>query len=352
MHSFKENYLNNLTFGLDELTTLKTIGEFRGKQELYYQQTPEALASLQKASMIESSESSNRIEGVIAPHYRIEKLVLKNTEPKNRSEQEIAGYRDALSLIHESSEHMPFSVNVILQLHSMLYRFHAAKGGHWKLTDNEIIEKLPDGSKRIRFKPTSAVATPQAMEDLADGFKNAKEKNDLESLVIIPLAILDFLCIHPFRDGNGRTARLITLLLLYHFNYQVGKYISLERIIEESKETYYECLGASSVGWHEGKHDVHPWLNYFWGMLLAAYQEFEERVGTIKKGKGFKTEQVILAVEKKIGIFTIADIEQACPGVSREMIRKVLRELRDEGKIKAIGTGRGAKWVKNEHIST
>lgn len=247
---------------------------------------------------------------------------------------------------------MPFSINVILQLHSMLYRFHAAKGGHWKLTDNEIIEKLPDGTKRIRFKPTSAVATPQAMEDLTSGFQNAKENNDIEPLVIIPLAILDFLCIHPFRDGNGRAARLITLLLFYHFNYQVGKYISLERIIEESKETYYEALGASSAGWHEGKHDVHPWLNYFWGMLLAAYQEFEERVGTIKKGKGFKTEQVILAVDKKIGAFTIADIEQACPGVSREMIRKILRELRDQGKIKALGTGRGAKWVKNEHIST
>lgn len=352
MHSFQEFYLNNLTFSLDELTILKTIGEFKGKQALYYEQTPEALASLQKASMIESSESSNRIEGVVAPHYRIEKLVLKNIEPKNRSEQEIAGYRDALSLIHESSEHMPFSVNVILQLHSMLYRFHAAKGGHWKLTDNEIIEKLPDGTKRIRFKPTSAASTPQAMQNLTDGFKQAKENDDLESLVIIPLAILDFLCIHPFRDGNGRAARLITLLLLYHFNYQVGKYISLERIIEESKETYYESLAASSIGWHEGNHDSHPWLNYFWGMLLAAYREFEERVGTIKKGKGFKTEQIILAVEQKIGAFSIADIEKACPGVSREMIRKILRELRDKGKIKAIGVGRGAKWIKNEYLST
>jgi Fic family protein len=346
MHSFKNNFINSLRFTPEQLSMLKVIGEFRGKQQLYFAQTPEILESLKKASLIESSESSNRIEGVIAPHHRIEEIVLHNTIPKNRSEQEIAGYRDALSLIHESSEFMNFTPNVILQLHSILYKYQAGRGGHWKIADNEITEELPDKTKKIRFTPTQAVLTADAMEELSHEYQQAKEIQDLEPLIIIPLAIFDFLCIHPFRDGNGRTARLLSLLLLYHFDYQVGRYISLERIIEESKETYYDALLKSSANWHEGKHDVFPWLNYFWGMLLAAYKEFEARVGTVKKGKGFKTEQITLAVDQKLGEFTIGDIEKLCPGTSRDMIRAILRQLRDQGKIKSIGTGRGARWIK------
>lgn len=346
MHSFKNNYINLLRFTPEQLSTLKVIGEYRGKQQLYFAQTPEVLESLKKASLIESSESSNRIEGVIAPHYRIQELVLHNISPQNRSEQEIAGYRDALSLIHEFSTDMPFTPNIILQLHSILYKYQAGRGGYWKIADNEITEELPNGTKRVRFKPTSAILTPAAMEELTTEYQQSKELQDLESLIIVPLAILDFLCIHPFRDGNGRTARLLTLLLLYHFDYEVGRYISLERIIEESKETYYDALEKSSINWHEGKHDVFPWLNYFWGILLAAYREFEARVGTVKKGRGFKTEQITLAVEKKIGEFSINDIEKLCPGTSRDMIRAILRQLRDQGKIQSIGTGRGAKWKK------
>ncbi len=346
MHSFKKNFINSLRFTPEQLSTLKVIGEYRGKQQLYFAQTPEVLESLKKASLIESSESSNRIEGVIAPHHRIEELVMHNTTPKNRSEQEIAGYRDALSLIHESADHMPFTANIVLQLHSILYKYQAGRGGHWKIADNEITEELPDGTIKIRFNPTPAVLTPAAMDDLTKEYQQAKDLQDLEPLIIVPLAIFDFLCIHPFRDGNGRTARLLTLLLLYHFDYQVGRFISLERIIEESKVTYYEALEKSSAQWHEGKHDIFPWLNYFWGMLLAAYRELEARVGTVKKGKGFKTEQIIWAVEQKIGEFTINDIEKLCPGTSRDMIRAILRQLRDQGQIQSIGTGRGAKWVK------
>ena len=346
MHSFKFDFLASLRFSAEELTILKTIGEYQGKQELYFNQTPEILDDLKRASMIESSESSNRIEGVIAPHHRIKDIVLKNTDPQSRSEQEIAGYRDALSLIHESHEHMPFKVNIILQLHQMLYKYHPGRGGHWKPVDNDIVEVKPNGAKRIRFKPTPAVETEQAMNDLVEGYSHAKDLKEAESLVIIPLAILDFLCIHPFRDGNGRAARLISLLLLYHFNYQVGRFISLERIIEETRETYYEALEASSQNWHTGNHNPRPWLNYFWGMLIGAYRELEARVGTIKGGKGFKTEQIVSAVQNKIGEFTISDIEKSCPGVGRDMIRKILRQLRDENKIKSIGTGRGAKWVK------
>jgi len=347
MHSLDIKYLETLNFSAEQVSVLKKIGESRGKQELFFRQTPEVLESLQQVAIIESSESSNRLEGVTAPHDRIEALVLKSTTPKNRSEQEIAGYRDALALIHESARYMDFTVNIILQCHSMVYRYMPDDGGRWKMVDNEIVEKNPDGSvKRIRFRPVSAVLTPQAMDTLAKTYNEAINQHNKEPLVVIPLTILDFLCIHPFTDGNGRVARLLTLLLLYHFDYQVGRYISLERIFEESKETYYETLEKSSIGWHQGKHDSFPWMNYFWGVLIRAYQEFEERVGKIRTGKGSKTEQIRMAVNRRIGPFAISDIESDCPGISRDMIRIVLRQLRDEKAIILQGKGRGAKWIR------
>ena len=352
MHSLNINYLERLNFSAEEVSVLKKIGEFRGKQELFFRQTPEVLESLQQVAIIESSESSNRLEGVTAPHDRIEALVLKSTAPQNRSEQEIAGYRDALSLIHESARYMDFTVNIILQCHSVVYRYMPDDGGSWKMVDNEIVEKNPDGSiKRIRFRPVSAVLTPQAMDTLAKTYKEAVNQHHKEPLMVIPLTILDFLCIHPFADGNGRVARLLTLLLLYHFDYQVGRFISLERIFEESKETYYETLEKSSIGWHQGKHDAFPWMNYFWGVLIRAYQQFEERVGKIRTGKGSKTEQIKMAVDRRIGPFAISDIESDCPGISRDMIRIVLRQLRDEEAIVLQGKGRGAKWVRKTEDS-
>jgi len=347
MHSLDIKYLETLNFSAEQVSVLKKIGESRGKQELFFRQTPEVLESLQQVAIIESSESSNRLEGVTAPHDRIEALVMKSTTPKNRSEQEIAGYRDALALIHESARYMDFTVNIILQCHSIVYRYMPDDGGRWKMVDNEIVEKNPDGSvKRIRFRPVSAVLTPQAMDTLAKTYKEAINQHNKEPLVVIPLTILDFLCIHPFTDGNGRVARLLTLLLLYHFDYQVGRYISLERIFEESKETYYETLEKSSIGWHQGRHDSFPWMNYFWGVLIRAYQEFEERVGKIRTGKGSKTEQIRMAVNRRIGPFAISDIESDCPGISRDMIRIVLRQLRDEKAIILQGKGRGAKWIR------
>ena len=320
------------------------LGEARGRQELFAHQTPEQLESLRQAAIIESSESSNRIEGVTAPHDRIEALVLKSSEPRDRSEQEIAGYRDVLQLIHESHEHMPFTVNVVLQLHTMLFRYLPADGGRWKPADNEIVERAPDGQiLRVRFRTTPAVAVPGAMAALVENYRQAVQQERLDPLIAVPLVVLDFLCIHPFRDGNGRIARLLTLLLLYQFNYQVGRYISLERIIEDSKETYYEALERCSQGWHEGLHDVHPWLRYFWGTLVRAYGVFEERVHLIS-GRGSKTELVQDAVLRRIGPFSTSDIEAACPGVSRDMVRHVLSQMRERGLIRAKGKGRGARW--------
>jgi Fic family protein len=305
------------------------------------------LAALKDAAVIESSESSNRIEGVVAPHPRIEALVLKSATPRNRSEQEIAGYRDALNLIHESAKNMEFSVNVILQLHTMLSRYHAGQGGRWKMTQNEIVERDAAGNvQRVRFRPPSPVATPGLMDGLVISYRRAVA-DGREALLVVPLAVLDFLCIHPFGDGNGRMARLLTLQLLYHFDYAVGRYISLERIVEESKETYYEALDASSHGWHEGRHDPFPWMRYLWGVVLRAYREFEDRVGSLRAGRGAKTDLIEEAVRRRIGAFAISDIEADCPGVSRDWIRLVLRRMRDEGRIVRRGSGRGAKWVRS-----
>ena len=346
MHSLAIPYLDQLVFSVQQATMLKAIGEYRGKQELYTQQTPQILDSLKMAAMIESVESSNRLEGITAEHDRIKALVLKPTTPANRSEEEIAGYRDALEQIHGQAEHLPVDTNTVLQFHAMINRYTTEMGGRWKRVDNVILERHTDGAQRVRFRPVPAAETPSAMAQLIDCHNMAIHQDRREPLVIIPLTVLDFLCIHPFDDGNGRCSRLLTLLLLYHFGYEVGRYISLERVFEQSRVTYYETLETSSRKWHEGRHDPYPWLNYFWGVLLAAYKEFGERVGTIQTARGSKTELVRAAVERRIGPFAISDLERDCPDVSREMVRVVLNQLRDEGRVELVGKGRGAKWHK------
>jgi Fic family protein len=346
-HSLDPIYLQQISLSAEDALTLRKIGECKGKQALFIEQTPEVLESLRQVAIIESSESSNRLEGITAPRERVEALVLKGSRPATRSEQEIAGYRDALALIHESAAHMAFTVNVVLQLHSIIYRYLPNEGGRWKMADNEIVERNPDGSLlRVRFRPVPAVATPGAMDRLAERYQAAVSPGRIEPLVAAPLAVLDFLCIHPFTDGNGRTARLLTLLLLYHFGYDVGRYISLERIFEESRETYYETLEASSEGWHEGRHDARPWLRYFWGVMLRAYHEFEERVGQVTTGRGSKTAHIRRVVERKLAPFAISEIEAECPGVSRDMIRVVLRQMREQGALSVTGAGRGARWSR------
>lgn len=345
MHSLSPDYLARLRFEANQVATLRALGEYRGKQELFYRQAPEVLKGLRQVAVIESSESSNRLEGVTVPANRLKALVVKRTKPRDRSEQEVAGYRDALALIHESGRAMPFSANVVLQLHSTLYRFMPNPGGRGKPSDNEIIERRADGTVRLRFKPTPAHLTPMAMEELVKGYAAAVKVHSQDPLVIVPLTILDFLCIHPFSDGNGRVGRLLTLMLLYHFDYEVGRYISIERVYEDTKESYYETLEASSRHWHRGKHDPFPWLEYFWGVLLRAYREFEERVGQVRSGRGAKSEQVRDAVLARQEPFSISDIEVACAGVSRDTVRLVLRQLKKEKLIASTGKGRSAKWI-------
>jgi Fic family protein len=278
----------------------------------------------------------------VAGPGRVEDLVVHHTAPRDRSEQEIAGYRDVLQLIHESHADMPFSSNIVLQMHSVLNRYLPDGGGRWKPADNEVVERDPTGRVvRVRFVPVTAAATPAAMNQLANDYRDAVEGHLADPLVLVPLAVLDFLCIHPFRDGNGRLARLLSHLLLYHSEYLVGRYVSLERIIEESRETYYETLERSSQGWHDDGHDPHPWLQYFWGTLLRAYREFEERVETLK---GSKTEQVRQAVLRRLGPFSISELEADCPGVSHDMVRHVLRQMKAGGAVTVSGRGPGARW--------
>ena len=346
MKSFSEEYLNNIKITPDLLGLINTLSEYKGKEQLYAKQSPDVLNSLLEEAKIESTESSNRIEGVIVNHDRVKALVAKNSNPRGRSEEEVAGYRDALDRIHTMYEAMPISNNVILMFHTMLYKYTNIKAGNFKKSDNKIVDRLKDGTMRVRFQPPSAFHTPEYMEKLVSGYDYFINKRNYPHILLIPLFVLDYLCIHPFSDGNGRTARLLTLLLLYQAGHEVGKYISLERIIEQSKETYYETLEMSSNGWHKGEHKPEPWLRYFYGTLIAAYKEYENRVGRFNKAAGSKRDQIIKVIKEYPGNFSISNIDKLCPQVSRETIRKVMRELKSDGIIDVSGKGRYAHWKR------
>ena len=343
MRSLTPAFLARLAITADELRTVSQLGRFRGRQDLWALRVPEVLSGLRDLAVVESAESSNRIEGIVAAPGRVRDIVLRDAAPRDRSEQEIAGYREALQLIHEQADEMPLTTNLVLQLHGLLYRYSTGDGGRWKGVDNTIVEHGPDGTVRERFAPVKALATPQAMSDLVDSCRWAQQEG-VDPMLSVPLAVLDFLCIHPFRDGNGRVSRLLTLLLLSQNGYDVGRYVSLERVTEQAKQTYYETLERSSAGWHDGQHDVHPWLHCFWGTLTAAYNELEERVGTATTGRGSKAERVRSAVARKTRAFAISVLENDCPDISREHIRKVLTQLRAEGLVEMEGAGRAAVW--------
>ncbi len=324
---------------------MTSISEYKGKQELYAKQSPQILRALVEMALIESTESSNRIEGVTVEKKRLEPLVIGHSKPRDRSEEEIVGYRKALDLIHRKHNSLDISPETIKELHRLS---HAETGdaGQWKKKDNEIIKKNPDGRVEIIFKPVSASLTPGAIKQLCLTYKHSVEQLKYPALYAIAGLILDFLCIHPFRDGNGRVSRLLTLLVLYHYGYEVGKYISIERIIEQSKETYYEALQKSSKYWHEAKHDIEPWLYYFLGTINSAYREFEQRAGNVKSFRGAKTEIVVQAINSQVGEFSLSDIERVCLGVSRDMIRVVFRQLQKEKKIICLGKGQSARWKR------
>lgn len=346
MKSFESNLIENQPIPHRLILTVGKIREYKGREALYKQQQPQVLETLRQVAIIQSTESSNRIEGITAPIKRIKALVEEKTTPENRSEQEIAGYRDVLNTIHANHEHIPFNTNIVLQFHRDLYKYLPADGGHWKITDNEISETRPDGTKVIRFQPVPAYMTKNAMEQLHKGFDRLWSKQEIDPLFLIPAYVLDFLCIHPFMDGNGRMARLLSLLLLYHAGYDIGRYISLEKLIENSKASYYETLQKSSQGWHEGEHPLLPWTEYFLGILLAAYQELEERTGNLLTSRGSKSAMVLTAIDSFMGDFSVKDLQEACPHVSIDLIRRILKDEKAAGHLESLGRGPNAKWKK------
>lgn len=346
MRSFEHGYYLDTPVSHDLVMAVRTLGEFRGRQMLYAEQSPEVLEMLKRVAMVQSTESSNRIEGITVAPGRMEGLVAKKSRPRDRSEQEVAGYRDVLAAIHVNHENMRISTQLVRNWHRMLYRYTEERGGNWKAKDNAILEVQPDGRQTVRFKPVSAVGTPKFMDRLVKLFDAAVAERKADPLLIIATFVLDFECIHPFADGNGRIGRLLTLVLLYRAGYEVGRYISLERIVEESKETYYEALLRSSRKWHEAEHDLRPWWNYFLGMLTAAYKEFEARVGTIASARGAKREMVRNAVQRLPDRFRISDLQRACPGVSYPTLKRALADLKRRRKIRSLGKGRDAEWER------
>ncbi len=329
---------------------LSDLGEARGRQELFTKQSPQKLKALKEHALIESAVSSNRIEGVNVDQSRVHTIVLGKSHLRDRDEEEVRGYRNALRLIHEQAAKLPVSEDTILKLHKL------AKGDIWdagkyKEKESDIMEKYPDGTSRVRFRTISPAKTPAVMAELIDLWNQCLRERWIHPLVAMAAFNLDFLCIHPFRDGNGRVSRLLLLLQCYHLGYDAGRYISIERIIEQSKERYYETLEQSSRGWHEGKHDPWPYINYSLFTLKTAYKEFEDRVGQLKSPKGAKTELVRLAIDSFVGEFSLSDLERACPGVSRDMIRRVLRECRGLKEVECLGRGPGALWRKRGNTS-
>jgi len=344
--NYKSEYAKLLT--PDIVNVLTVIHEFKGEQTLFLEAESDLLTQLLEIAKIQSTEASNRIEGIITTDERLKLIVREKTMPKTRSEKEIAGYRDVLTTIHESYDYIPPRSSMILQLHRDLYKFSGMSiGGNFKNSDNVIAEKLPDGTQRVRFQPVSAWETPETMDRLCDEFIKSVNDPEMDPLLLIPMFILDFLCIHPFNDGNGRMSRLLTLLLLYRSGYIVGKYISIEKLITDSKETYYEVLQESSYEWHEGTNDYLPFVRYMLGVIAAAYREFSSRVKLLSAGGFTKAERIRELIKDHLGKITKAELMELCPDISQATVQRTLAELLANGEITKIGGGRYTSYIWN-----
>ncbi|MBF0207170.1 MAG: Fic family protein [Oligoflexia bacterium] len=313
-------------------------------QEMWKKVRPEILKQLKESAIIQSTESSNRIEGVEVAKDRLLPLVAGTTKPRDRSEEEIAGYRKALNYIHSKHAGLTINSKVIKELHKLAQGGMISDAGKWKSRDNDIIEISPSGDRKIRFKPVSAEDISNAIEQLCLGYQDAAKNNKLPELILVANFVFDFLCIHPFRDGNGRVSRLLTLLLLYQQGYEVGRYISLEKIIENTKDDYYEVLAKSSHEWHQHKHDLIPWWNYFLTTIKSAYQDLKDRVD-ISQGADTKSTMIRQTILSFNTTFTVADILNLHPNLDRELVKKVLSAMKSKGELTLIGRGRGAKWM-------
>ena len=327
---------------------LSQIHEFKGEQNLFIEAQSDTLTQLVEIAKIQSTEASNKIEGIFTSDERLKKLVTNKTTPRSRNEQEIAGYRDVLSTIHDSYEFIPVRPSIILQLHRDLYKFSGKSiGGVYKNADNVIAEEDSEGNRFVRFQPIPAWETPDAIEALCDAFDDAIARNEADPLLIIPMFILDFLCIHPFNDGNGRMSRLLTLLLLYRAGYIVGKSISIEKVIETSKDTYYEALQSSSQGWHEEENDYAHFVRYMLGVILSAYRDFSSRVRVLTTSGMSKPDRIREIIKDTLGKITKTEIMQKCPDISQVTVQRTLNDLVKNGDIIKIGGGRYTSYVWN-----
>lgn len=324
---------------------LADISESKGRQELYTKQSPQRLKSLKEHALIESAVSSNRIEGVEVEQKRIGTIIFGKSLLHDRSEEEVRGYREALNLIHSQASKLPITEETFRKLH-LLTRGEIWDAGKYKEKDSDIIEKRMDGTSSVRFKTVPAKITDLFMKGIINSWSECIRETKTHPIVALAAFNLDFLCIHPFRDGNGRVSRLLLLLQCYHSGIDVGRYISLERLIEQNKERYYETLKLSSEGWHEGKHNPWHYINFVCFIIKSAYKEFEERLGQMPPPRGEKTEIVKKAVAGFSGDFSVADLQKKLPGVSVDMIRRILKDMQAEGAVECLGRGRSAKWRK------
>ena len=347
-YSYQNKWQKLLT---PEVVSLLTqIHEFKGEQTLFIEAKTDTLTQLVEIAKIQSTEASNKIEGIYTSDERLKSLVSNKTTPRTRNEQEIAGYRDVLSTIHESHDYIPVKPAIILQLHRDLYKFSGKSiGGSYKTSDNVIAEEDIEGNRFVRFQPVPAWETADSVEVLCSSFDEILSQRDADPLLIIPMFILDFLCIHPFNDGNGRMSRLLTLLLLYRAGYIVGKYISIEKLIEETKETYYEALGSSSTDWHEDTNDYLPFVRYMLGVVVAAYREFSIRVEKLSVSNLSKPERIREIIRDTIGKITKATIMEKCPDISQVTIQRTLNDLVKSGDVLKIGGGRYTAYIWNHN---
>ncbi len=346
-YNYRDKWQKLLTPEIVKKLTL--ISEYKGEQRLFIEAHKDELKELVEIAKIQSTEASNRIEGIFTADDRLKNLVQEKTTPRNRDESEIAGYRDVLNIIHENYDYIPINANYFLQLHRDLYKFVGnVDGGVFKTGDNIIQEEDDKGNKKVRFRPVPAWETAESIDALCEAYRDAK--GDVDPLILNVMFILDFLCIHPFNDGNGRMSRLLTLLLLYQSDYIVGKYISIEKIIEESKETYYEALQDSSLNWHENENDYKPFVNYMLGVIVNAYKEFEARVELVTNPNLSKSDRIREIIKNHIGTITKAELLEMNPDISDTTVQRTLAELLKNNEIKKIGGGRYTKYTWNVEV--
>lgn len=341
-YNYRETWHKLLTPDIVKKLTL--INEYKGEQRLFIEAHKDELSRLVEVAKIQSTEASNRIEGISTANDRLKNLVQAKTTPRNRDESEIAGYRDVLNTIHNNYDYIPINSNYILQLHRDLYKFLGnVEGGIFKTSDNIIQETDGKGNAYVRFRPVAAWETPDSIAMLCNEFHEAK--HEVDPLLLEMMFILDFLCIHPFNDGNGRMSRLLTLLLLYQSDFMVGKYISIEKIIEESKETYYEALQDSSIKWHDNENDYKPFVNYMLGVIVKAYKEFETRVKLLTDSNLSKPDRIRDIIKNHMGTITKTELMKMNPDISDTTIQRTLADLLKRGEIEKIGGGRYTKYV-------